>query len=477
MKLSSPPNAWSEYTLLAILTLLAAALRFYKLGEWSYFIDEMRTWDDALRAPSQSLWSFFSLNHHHAYSLITNLIFDTFGVSTFSLRVFPCMLGVLSIPLLYFTINRLFDRYTALIAVALIAISPWHIYMSQMARWYTLLLLVMFFALISFYIFIDRNELKYLLVYALLSFFAFTLHLTAFLIPMIAVVYLLLLLLIPRLRSNSIKIRNLFMILGFHGVLALATLPTFLNFLQQMSADQEVMGSFGRDFIIKALYHITPSIAVMALTGLVLLWRQESRKGVFLAVYLILPVMVLIGFLAVHMSVSARYLFFILPVITLAVGISISYVKSLPFKYCHLLAYSILMAAIFPSLQADYLYFTSEYGYRDRLNEAIHYMKNDFSSEDLLFVNTGFSPYDSRFYCTSVASLAGMKINADQLIASSWLDSIRQSKRVWVITIGRSPGHRDEFWQWIAQNTRLVAEFSARRATQDQTVKVYLHAL
>src|SRR5262249_26535068 len=144
MKHQAQTHSWPEYALLALLTLLAAALRLYKLGEWSYFIDEFHTWDDALQAVANPPLSWFSLSLHQAFSLITKLSLDTLGVRAISLRIFPCILGILTIPALYFPIKSLFDKRVALAAVFIIAVSPWHIYMSQMARLYTLLLLVMF---------------------------------------------------------------------------------------------------------------------------------------------------------------------------------------------------------------------------------------------------------------------------------------------------------------------------------------------
>jgi mannosyltransferase len=475
MKYSTPSRVWNEYVLLVLLTLLAAALRLYKLGDWSYFIDEMRTWADVLQAQTYFSRSLLHLNQHYAFSLITKLLLDIFGVNAISLRLFPCILGILSVPLLYFPIKHLFEKSVAFLAVFLIAVSPWHIYMSQMARWYTLLLLVMFFALLSFYLFVERSSLKYFLVYAILSSFSFTLHLTAFLVPIIAVVYLLLLLTLSRFRDSGINTKNLLIVLGLHGILGLATLPTFLNFLQQMRNDQELMGTFGRDFIIKALYHATPSVVMMAVIGLVGLWRPDDRRRLFLSAYLILPVIVLLGFLALQMSVSARYLFFTLPAITVAAGMAIAFLKSSPFKYNSLFAASLLAATVLPSLQSDYLYFTTEHGYRDRLKEAINYVKNEISRDDIVFVSSGFSAFDTRFYWTSVANLEGLQINEDQLVTSSWLESLDHGKRVWVITIGQLPGDSDRFFRWIAESTHLLAEFTAHRATQDQSIKVYLY--
>jgi hypothetical protein len=39
---------WFHYGLLLLITLLAAALRFYKLGDWSFWIDEIYTVNHAM---------------------------------------------------------------------------------------------------------------------------------------------------------------------------------------------------------------------------------------------------------------------------------------------------------------------------------------------------------------------------------------------------------------------------------------------
>ena len=39
---------WMQYLGLAVITLLAAALRFYRLGEWSFWIDEIFTINHAM---------------------------------------------------------------------------------------------------------------------------------------------------------------------------------------------------------------------------------------------------------------------------------------------------------------------------------------------------------------------------------------------------------------------------------------------
>ncbi len=231
MKSSVQTRFWGEYTTLGVLTLFAAALRCYKIEEWSYFIDELRSWESTLNASFLPLSSALRPSRQLFFWLMMKISFSTFGVSTIALRLFPFVFGVATIPLVYFPIKKLFDTRVALLSVFMLAVSPWHIYMSQMARWYTLLILLMFFALIAFYNFIESSKPTYFLLYTTLSFLAFATHLTGGFVPMIAGTYVLLLLVMRKFQSKSISSKTLWIILTIHVVLALMLLPELMDFI------------------------------------------------------------------------------------------------------------------------------------------------------------------------------------------------------------------------------------------------------
>ena len=469
-------SPWGEYTLLILVTLLAASLRVYKLGDLSYFIDEFRTWDHTLNLASRPLSRLFYPNSYLAFFLLTKLSLTMFGESALALRFFPCVFGILTIPLVYFPIKRLFDTYVSLTAVLMIAVSPWHIYMSQMARWYTLLLLVSFLAIISFYFFIESGKKKYLFFYIILSYFAVTVHLTAFFIPIIAVSYLLFLIVLNRFQNQAQNTKTLVTILVLHIIVFLAFVPKLVGFIEYWREIEGLVGSWGNDLTLKALYLLTPSIVFGASTGLYLLLALKDRRGLFLTTYSILPFISLGVLSLLNLNVSARYLLFTLPAAAIAAGFTISYVRIFLFKNSTLLFLSILVITILPSVQTDYLYFTSEYGYRQRSREAFQYVKKRIAKDDQLFVAGIYPPYEQRFYAESLMRVEGIDINDGQLITTNLPETLDLGKRTWVITLGRAAEDPEGFRKWIAEHTRLLAEFPARRGAQDQTLKVHLYA-
>ena len=103
--------------ILLALTLVAALLRFYKLGEWSFWGDEafsLTTKVDGFITP-------FSTRLIHTTTALL-------GASEWSARLVPALVGIATIPVFFFCIRRLFGNNAACIASALLAVSTWHIY-------------------------------------------------------------------------------------------------------------------------------------------------------------------------------------------------------------------------------------------------------------------------------------------------------------------------------------------------------------
>src|SRR5690606_6406950 len=116
-------------------TLVAAFLRFYRLGEWSFWIEEHHS-----RRHSLATYSLGELLGHPRplFYLLLKPILTTFGSSEWTARLLPAFVGTISIPVLFWLVKRIFDPWTAILSASLLAIAPWHIYWSQNARFYIL---------------------------------------------------------------------------------------------------------------------------------------------------------------------------------------------------------------------------------------------------------------------------------------------------------------------------------------------------
>ncbi|MGA9797712.1 MAG: glycosyltransferase family 39 protein [Terriglobales bacterium] len=131
---------------LAVITILAAALRLHQLSAKSFWIDEGASFSFATmpwRPFLLTLWSYQG-NMTLYYFLLRGWIH--FGDSEFAIRSLSVLFGVLAIPAIYLLGERLFDRPTGLVAAALLSVHSFHIQWSQEARAYSLLTLLLVMA-------------------------------------------------------------------------------------------------------------------------------------------------------------------------------------------------------------------------------------------------------------------------------------------------------------------------------------------
>ena len=140
------------YVALAVILLFTAALQLYKLGDWSFWIDEAFTVRDIQDGSSLSVT--------RQLIIVTT---QTLGrMDEWAYRLAPALLGIISIPVLFYAIRSLGkSNIFALLCCALIAVSYWHIDLSQNARYYSAIILFSALSLISVYLALQRNRIQY----------------------------------------------------------------------------------------------------------------------------------------------------------------------------------------------------------------------------------------------------------------------------------------------------------------------------
>ncbi len=146
-----PPSDWLQedktddaplgFGFLLAATLLAAVLRFYRLEGLSLWVDEILTWN--------------TIRPDHGLNILTQ-IWDTIQAPLYILVVWPliriqenewmlrmpaAVAGILTIPLFGSLLGRLLDHRAARLGTLLLAISPFHVWYSQEARGYSILIL------------------------------------------------------------------------------------------------------------------------------------------------------------------------------------------------------------------------------------------------------------------------------------------------------------------------------------------------
>lgn len=104
------------------------------------------------------------------------------GRSEFLIRLLSVLFGAATVPVVYFLGARLFNRSTGLIACLLLAVHPAHIMLSQRARSYPLVILLVALSSFCFLRLLDRPTGRNSAAYAVLSSAAVYRHIFAVLV-------------------------------------------------------------------------------------------------------------------------------------------------------------------------------------------------------------------------------------------------------------------------------------------------------
>ena len=127
----------AEILILAMVILLGASLRFYKLGEIPRVLDgdEGRVGMAAQTTIMGDLANPFALwdNFGALYLQAINVCLRFFGPTPFALRLLPAIGGILAIPAIYLLARQIGGKQVAFIAAFLVATSHTHINFSRIA--------------------------------------------------------------------------------------------------------------------------------------------------------------------------------------------------------------------------------------------------------------------------------------------------------------------------------------------------------
>lgn len=142
MSLKTEGARRTSLAIVAALTVAGAAARIPGLNSGLWF-DEIVTLVESVR-PSlfQVLTAFPGNNNHPLYSLLAHASIAAFGEQAWTLRLPALAFGVASIPLLYWLGATITSRAEALLATLLLTVSYHHVWFSQNARAYTMLLAI-----------------------------------------------------------------------------------------------------------------------------------------------------------------------------------------------------------------------------------------------------------------------------------------------------------------------------------------------
>jgi len=132
------------FLLLILITLVGSILRICCLGRESLWNDELSSW---YRSSFSSITEVITIGiipdvHPPAYQILLYFVERSIGDSEMALRLPSVIAGILTIPMMFLLGRKLLSVSAGLFAAALLAVAPIHIWFSQEARSFAILILL-----------------------------------------------------------------------------------------------------------------------------------------------------------------------------------------------------------------------------------------------------------------------------------------------------------------------------------------------
>ena len=440
-------------------------LRFWNLGQWSFWIDEVFTVRDAQNLSFNNWQRIPNPIPYLAVKLSIALAND----SEWGSRLIPCIVGLASIPAVFGLGRTLFNWRIGILSSAFVACSSWHLFWTQNARYPIFTFLFAVLTAWFFYLSLERDS-TLLTIGALVSCFCLILShtLSTVIVPALAA-YALICLLEKPSRKRWVNLLIFFIPFAI-PVLALI-LPQVRGYL---------FSGWGRNewqrsplYIVLTLVHgVSIPIAVAAFFGFVAMPSNRSTR--FLLCYAGVP-LALFLVASQFQNVAGYYLFWTTPAYFILAGVACEQVWKAVVpqsggKTVGMLMPCVLVVTLFSQ---TYLYFHIENGGRPRWREAFEAIQVEKRSTDKVVLS---EPEMGRYYLPELSQIyIGALLDDKEGFERRWKTSERG--RLWFIVDVASFNVFDADMavrSWIRERGYIVKTFPAFSRVKDRTIYVYL---
>ena len=422
------------------------------------------------------------------------LSLSAWGMDEWGARFIPCIVGIASIPLIFFMGRSLVNTRVGIFAAGFVALSNWHLYWSQNSRGYSFTFLFGILTAWSFYLAIQHDR-PLIMIGSFFSVICLILShtLSAFILPALAgyVASFWLVDAFPRARKTSVRAQDeghslllsgenitgrpagirwrnlLIFFLPFITPIFVFILPEFRTWLVSGWGLNEWQRS-PIYIVFTLVYGLSVPVAVTAFFGL--FSRSVDLPARFLACYAGIPLALLL-IASRFQNVAGYYLFFSTPAYFLLCAIGcdrISRVKSLPMVVRAVLPCVIIVTM----LSQNYLYFKLENGGRPKWREAFSTIQSEMKDTDRVVLSL---PQMSQYYLPELEPTAIKEVLDKRLEFEKQWGAGR--RRVWFVIDAGTFDVFDsgrELRQWVRRRARLVQTFPVFARAKDRTISLYL---
>ncbi len=462
------------------ITLLAGGMRLFNLADYSLWEDELYTvrssafqgeWQIAKQfgyIPSTlGLWATGAEVSELTWDNVAQ--WQALGVTPFGARIGPGIVGILTIPLLALAGRRLFGDRTTLILALMLAVSPWHLFWSQAARFYTLQFLFYNLALIWYFRTAMERSNRLAILAGLAIIMAYLSQPPALLISLVLAADVVLCL----VRREPIKLNAFGWAAGIVAVLVCTGIQVY-----DMKYASDNWGAWGRLeghkwHVIAASMLLRNGPLIVPIAGLsaLALLRTHTRLTLYLLAGCSLPVLALMALtFKQDFYVHERYAFIVhyAWLALAAMGLGALWEAALKQSLGTSLAAVATVAVIASMLWTDLTYYTHGHGNRRRWNEAFAYVEQHRQpGQDVAVLSSKTTPI-ARYY-----------LQTDDLVPFHEFPTSPEKlhalpNTTWLVLPAVS-ATRGELYPWMNDMADLKAYYDLRLLQPFSSTRVYLH--
>ena len=450
--------------LLSVIVTFGAVLRFWNLGDWSFWIDEAFTVRDAQNLSFNSLQSIPNPIPYLAVKL--SILIG--GNSEWGSRLIPCIVGIISIPAVFGLGQTLYNWRVGLFSSAFVACASWHLFWAQNARYPGFTFLFAVLTAWCFYLSLERDS-TLLTIGALACCLCLILsHTLSVVIVSALAVYAVICLIEKSSRKRWLNLLIFFIPFA---------IPVFALAFSEVRG--YIFSGWGRNewqrsplyIVLTLVQGVSVPIAVTAFFGTVSTAFNRSTR--FLICYAGVP-LVLFLIASQLQNVAGYYLFWTTAAYFVLAGVACEQVwKMVEGKTARILGILVPCVLMVTLLSQDYLYFKIENGGRPKWREAFGAIRTEMRPTDKVVLS---EPEMGKYYLSELTSVyIGRLLDNPEAFEKAWEDSGRD--RLWFVVDIASFNVFDgneNVRSWIRQRGHLVKTFPAFSRAKDRTIHIYL---
>jgi len=173
----------AHYAVLTAIMIVGAYLRLTALNRQSLWFDEIDVVVRAQRPLGQVMHTFVQQGENGPlYNIMLALWIRVAGISEIAVRFPSAVAGTLALPLIYLLGRRVAGPTVGLIAAGLLAISPYHVWYSQEAKMYSIVVLLALASTYAFVAALETNRRLWWIAYVVVTSLMFYTHVATVLV-------------------------------------------------------------------------------------------------------------------------------------------------------------------------------------------------------------------------------------------------------------------------------------------------------